>query len=165
MGIDPGLKTTGWGILQEENDKIVVLGWGKITPSASLSLSKKLFFIHQELGKVISAYPIQEVAIEQTFVNKNPASALILGFARGVALMTPASFGLAVYEYSPNTIKKAVVGSGHAQKHQVSLMLKRLLNIKEPLSSDSADALAVGLCHMHTNIKLLETALATAENK
>jgi crossover junction endodeoxyribonuclease RuvC len=117
---------------------------------AKAQLAERLNALHQGLLKVLEQFQPQEAAVEETFVNQNPASALKLGMARGVVLFTPASFGLKVAEYSANKVKKSVVGSGHAEKHQVALMVALLLpTMPKGVVDDAADALAVAICHAH----------------
>lgn len=150
LGIDPGLQRTGWGIIQSNGNALRYVAHGVVQTVANTSLAKRLNTLHQELMKVLEKFHPQEAAVEETFVNKNPASALKLGMARGVVLFTPAAFGLDVYEYSANKVKKSVVSSGHAEKHQVALMVSRLLpTMPQGVINDAADALAVAICHAH----------------
>lgn len=148
IGIDPGLCHTGWGIIDEEGSKLTPVAHGIIHTQPKDSIGLRLKHLFQELEKVIKTFSPQEAAIEEIFVNKNPGSTLKLGMARGVAFMVPTLFDMPVSEYSPNTIKKAVVGSGHAQKNQIETMVAFLLKGTTP-EKDAADALAVALCHAH----------------
>lgn len=149
LGIDPGLRILGWGVIQYDGPRLAGLGCGEIKPSPTLSMTERLFTLHQQLLDVIHTHKPHVVAIEETFVNKNPQSALKLGMARGVAYVTPAHAGLEVYEYSANEVKKSVVGKGHAQKDQIQTMIKYLLPGMITTSPDAADALAVAICHAH----------------
>ncbi len=150
LGIDPGLQRTGWGIVQSDGNSLRYVAHGVVQTNPKASLAERLNTLHQELMKVLYQFQPQEAAVEETFVNQNPASALKLGMARGVVLFTPAAFGLDVYEYSANKVKKSVVGSGHAEKHQVALMVSRLLPaMPKGIVDDAADALAVAICHAH----------------
>ena len=149
LGIDPGLRNTGWGVVESEGNRLNYLGDGAINSSPKLSLPERLVQLHDGLTQVIDEFKPEEAAVEETFVNVNPASTLKLGQARGIALFVPSKFGLSVYEYSPNLIKKSIVGSGHATKKQVQAMLTILLSGCVFHSADSADALAVAICHAH----------------
>ena len=148
LGIDPGLVITGYGIIRQTNNAITPLAHGVIKPNAKAPMAERLKMLSLKLLEIIEIYHPDEAAIEETFVNKNPASALKLGMARGVLVMTPALKDIPVYEYGANKIKKTVVGIGHADKDQVMMMVGRLLpKIGGALTADSADALAVALCH------------------
>jgi len=148
LGIDPGLVITGYGIIRQTNNAITPLAHGVIKPNAKAPMAERLKMLSLKLLEIIEIYHPDEAAIEETFVNKNPASALKLGMARGVLVMTPALKDIPVYEYGANKIKKTVVGIGHADKDQVMMMVGRLLpKIGGTLTADSADALAVALCH------------------
>lgn len=150
LGIDPGLQRTGWGIVQSNGNALSYVAHGVVQTIANNPLAARLNTLHQGLMRILEQFQPQEAAVEETFVNKNPASALKLGMARGVVLFTPAAFGLEVYEYSANKVKKSVVGSGHAEKHQVALMVSRLLPaMPKGIVDDAADALAVAICHAH----------------
>lgn len=148
LGIDPGLRHTGWGIVEKEGTRLRFIAGGVINPSDKGELASRLAELHQELKKVIDSYAPDEAAVEQTFVNNNPTSTLKLGQARGVALLTPAIYGISVAEYTPNQIKKMIVGAGHADKKQVDMMVRTLLKtVPENIPPDAADALAIALCH------------------
>jgi crossover junction endodeoxyribonuclease RuvC len=150
LGIDPGLRNTGWGIIESEGNRLKFVACGVIKPDNDLPMADRLAHIHTELQKIIAEYQPQEAVVEETFVNANAASALKLGQARGVALLTPALSGLAVAEYSATQVKKAVVGAGHADKNQIATMIGHLLpGAKATL--DAADALAVAVCHANTS--------------
>ncbi len=149
LGIDPGLQKTGWGIIESSGNSLKYIASGLIRPKVKAEMSLRLATLYNELISIIDEQVPEEAAIEETFVNKNPASALKLGQARGVLLMTPAIKGISVAEYSANKIKKSIVGSGHAAKQQVGMMIKTLLPTCGTLSEDEADALAVAITHAH----------------
>ncbi|MBT4880418.1 MAG: crossover junction endodeoxyribonuclease RuvC [Alphaproteobacteria bacterium] len=149
LGLDPGLRITGWGIIQCDGNRLRPVSHGTVSPPPTLSMAERLSFLHEGLTKVIHDYDPDEAAVEETFVNKNPVSTLKLGQARGVVLLVPAQANLPVAEYAPNQIKKAVVGSGHASKEQISQMIKHILPLDEKVRYDAADAFAVAICHYH----------------
>jgi crossover junction endodeoxyribonuclease RuvC len=150
LGIDPGLQKTGYGVIHQEGNYIKALTYGTIKPPVSDPMSERLCFLHTELRAILEEFRPHQVAIEETFVNKNPVSTLKLGHARGALMMTPALLGIPVFEYGANKVKKSIVGAGHASKEQMLLMVKRLLpQLTLPLTEDSADALAVAICHSH----------------
>ena len=148
LGLDPGLRHTGWGVVDKEGPRFRFISAGVINPDDSLSLSERLAELHEGLKKIITDFSPDEAAVEETFVNKNPNSTLKLGQARGVVILTPALFGLRVAEYTPNQIKKMIVGAGHADKNQVDMMVRTLLKtVPEHIPPDASDALAIALCH------------------
>ena len=147
MGIDPGLRRTGWGIVESEGSRLTYVADGTLTSDADAALSERLLQLHGKLTDVIASWMPDEAAVEETFVNKDARATLKLGHARGVALLVPAAAGLAVSEYAPNMVKKTVVGVGHAHKDQIGAMVKILLPKCTPHSADSADALAIAICH------------------
>lgn len=149
IGIDPGLNNTGWGIIEQNQNALTYVASGVIKPNAKLPLAQRLYMIDSELDKVISLYKPNTSAIEETFINKSGSSSLKLGMARGVAFIAPARHGIDVGEYSPNKIKKSVVGAGHASKDQIQMMVKILLPKADFKSEDEADALAIAICHAH----------------
>jgi crossover junction endodeoxyribonuclease RuvC len=149
IGIDPGLRRTGWGVIETEGNRLAFVGCGSIEPAEGLPLASRLLAIHEGLAAVLGDFRPAEAAVEQTFVNKDGVATLKLGQARGIALLAPAMFGISVAEYAPNQVKKTVVGAGHADKHQISVMLKILLPKAEPQSADAADALAIAITHAH----------------
>lgn len=149
LGIDPGLRTVGWGVIQIQSNSYHYIEHGIIKPSAKDELAQRLQGIFRGLSSVIEKHQPDEVSIEETFVNKNEASALKLGMARGVAMVVPANFQIPVFEYSANKVKKSIVGVGHADKNQILMMIKVLLPKSNVTQLDSADALAVALCHAH----------------
>jgi len=149
LGIDPGSAATGWGVVEAEGARLSYVGSGVIRPQRGLAHAQKLSIIFSALKGLIEVYAPDEAAVEETFVNASPRDALVLGQARGVALLAPADAGLEVAEYAANTVKKSVVGKGHADKAQVSAMVKVLLPKCDTPAADEADALAVAICHAH----------------
>ena len=147
LGIDPGLRTTGWGIIETQGNRLIYIADGIVKSDDKASLSERLTQIHKGLLEVIKEYNPEEAAIEETFLNKNPLSTMKLSHARAAGILAASVKGLKVSEYSANKIKKAVVGVGHADKNQISAMLKFLLPKAKPVNSDSADALAVAITH------------------
>lgn len=164
LGLDPGLRATGWGVIEAEDNRLRYVADGTIRSSVSLSLAERLAELFDGLAEVIDRHTPAEAAVEETFVNRNARSALKLGQARGIALVVPARFGIAVSEYAPNVIKKTVVGAGHAEKQQVQMMVRTLLPGCLATSADAADALAAAICHAHHlgRRDIAEIALATA---
>ncbi len=149
LGIDPALQKTGWGIIESSGNSLKFIASGLIKTKPKSPMAERLLMLHHGLISVIDEYNPQESAIEETFVNKNPASSLKLGQARGVLLCVPALKGLTVEEYSANKVKKSVVGTGHASKDQIGMMVKTLLPACGEISEDEADALAVAITHAH----------------
>lgn len=149
LGIDPGLQKTGWGIVSVQGSRLSYVASGLIRPNITEDLAARLAYIHEELSEIITNFMPDAAAVEETFVNKNPASTLKLGQARGVALAVPAVHGLPVGEYSANKVKKSVVGAGHAHKSQMGMMIRTLLPSCGQISEDEADALAVAITHAH----------------
>lgn len=159
IGIDPGLRKTGWGVVVSEGSKLSFVACGCVESDGGLPLGERLRQLHEGLNKVIAAHRPHEAAVEETFVNRDPQSALKLGQARGIALVVPSLAGLSVAEYAANLVKKTVVGVGHADKKQVQAMIRVLLPKAETSSADAADALAVAICHaQHRGIKALVAA-------
>jgi len=159
LGIDPGSRVTGYGIIESDGNHSVHVGSGFIRLNHG-GLPERLGTIFQEITSLIASHQPTEMAIEDVFVSKNAGSALKLGQARGAAICAGVTAGLPVSEYSPRTIKQAVVGSGAADKHQVQHMVKRLLCLSCELSFDQSDALAVALSHAHTGTTLNKLASA-----
>ncbi len=152
LGIDPGTLTSGYGIVTEEDHKLFHVVSGGISPSAKQPLPKRLRKIYEELEKIIDKYKPHVVVVEDLFVATNIRAALKLGHARGVAILAAVNAGLPVFEYAPAEVKQAVVGSGKADKKQVQLMVKTLLELpKTPHPADAADALAAAICHVHSS--------------
>jgi crossover junction endodeoxyribonuclease RuvC len=149
LGIDPGLQKTGWGIIDYNNNMLSYVASGTIQTNAKDTDPYRLAFIDAQLASIIAQWDIDSAAVEETFVNNNPKSALKLGQARGVALLAPARVSIPVGEYAATLIKKSVVGTGHASKDQVGLMVKTLLPKAGILKPDEADALAIAITHAH----------------
>lgn len=149
IGLDPGLRRSGWGVIEVEGNSLVHVASGAVTSDAKAPLADRLSQLFTALTDVIATYEPAESAVEETFVNKNPASTLKLGQARGVVMLAPAQLGLPVAEYAANLIKKSLVGTGHADKNQVQAMINILLPGARPETPDAADALAVAICHAH----------------
>ena len=149
IGIDPGLQRTGWGVLEVNGSRLGHVAHGTIGSDSGLPLAKRLCQLYLGLDEVLGRWQPIEAAVEETFVNKNPASTLKLGQARGVLLLAPAIADIPVFEYTPNLIKKSIVGTGHAHKEQVAMMICTLLPAAGAVKDDAADALAVAICHAH----------------
>ncbi|MCF2515283.1 crossover junction endodeoxyribonuclease RuvC [Sphingomonas sp. G124] len=149
LGLDPGLGTTGWGLVRAEGNRLSHVANGQLKTDASESLPKRLSHLASQLEAIIADHSPQAAAVEEVFVNKNPQSTLKLGQARGVALMIAARAGIEVGEYAPRLVKKAVVGTGSAEKVQVHAMIQHLLPGVEISGPDAADALAVAITHAH----------------
>ncbi len=149
IGIDPGLRRTGWGVVECLGSRLSFVAAGTIKPQENAALAARLCAIHDALAEVLQAFAPDEAAVEATFVSRDAAATLKLGQARGVAMLVPARAGLSVAEYAPNAVKKAVVGAGHAEKRQIRMMVSILLPRAKFDSDDSADALAIAICHAH----------------
>ena len=149
LGLDPGLRVTGWGVVEATGNRFRFVAAGVVRSDARRTLAQRLLQLHDGLAAVIALHCPAEAAVEETFMNTNAASALKLGQARGVALLAPAIAGVPVSEYAANLIKKSVVGFGHAGKGQIQAMVATLLPGAGPQSADAADALAVAMCHAH----------------
>ena len=149
LGIDPGLQKSGWGVIEKNGSRLSFIASGLIKTNSAALLSQRLATLHEGLADVIKEFNPYTSAIEETFVNKNPASALKLGQARGVLLAVPALYGIECAEYSANKVKKSIVGTGHAAKEQMGMMVKTLLPACGKPSEDEADALAVAITHAH----------------
>ena len=147
LGIDPGLRNTGWGLIEAAGTRLTYVGCGSIHTDAATSLAERLALIHRSIARLVDDERPAEAAVEETFVNRDPQSTLKLGQARGAALAVLALMELPVAEYAANLIKKTVVGVGHAEKAQVAMMVKMLLPTCQIGSPDAADALAVAICH------------------
>jgi crossover junction endodeoxyribonuclease RuvC len=149
LGLDPGLRATGWGLIESQGTRLSYLASGVITSSADDPLAMRLKTLYEGLHQVMANWQPDEAAVEETFVNTNAQSTLKLGHARAVALLVPALAGLPVAEYAANLVKKSVVGTGHADKKQIQAMIKVLLPKAATNSADAADALAVAITHAH----------------
>ncbi|SHG51676.1 crossover junction endodeoxyribonuclease RuvC [Cognatishimia maritima] len=148
LGIDPGLRNMGWGIIDVAGSRISHVANG-ICHSVGSDLAVRLLSLHEQLTDVVHRFQPDHAAIEQTFVNKDGVATLKLGQARGIALLVPAQAGLVIGEYAPNKVKKTIVGVGHAEKHQIEHMVKLQLPGVKIAGADAADALAIAMCHAH----------------
>ena len=146
LGIDPGLQRTGWGVIAQDGSRLSYVAAGVITPDTKAEMSQRLRQLAEGLREVIAAHQPDLAAVEETFVNKNAASSLALGQARGIALLVPAEADIPVHEFAANQIKKTVTGVGHAEKQQIQAMIKILLPAAPVLAADAADALAAAIC-------------------
>lgn len=162
LGLDPGLRATGWGIVDVAGSRLVHVANGTVTSKSTGELSERLAALHEGLVAVISEFAPHEAAIENVFVSRDGQATLKLGQARGVAILAAAQAGLSVAEYAPNHIKKAVVGAGHAEKRQMLAMVTMLLPQCAPDSEHSVDALAVAITHAHGSAGAARIAQAQA---
>ncbi len=160
IGLDPGLRLTGWGVIEVEGNRLRHVAHGVVKVAPAGTLAERLRELFEGVAGVIEAQRPIEAAVEETFVNVNPGSTLKLGQARGVVMLAPARAGLEVFEYSANLVKKSVVGAGHADKNQIAMMVSRLLP-GVTAKADAADALAVAICHAHhrATARRIEAAL------
>jgi crossover junction endodeoxyribonuclease RuvC len=149
LGIDPGLRRTGWGVIETRGNRLSFVACGSLVTDERAALSLRLVDIYGGLARIVEQYRPAEAAVEATFVNKDASATLKLGQARGVALLVPAQAGIPVAEYAPNLVKKTVVGAGHGDKVQIRMMIGVLLPKADPQSADAADALAVAVTHAH----------------
>jgi len=149
IGIDPGLRRTGWGIVEVAGNRLSFLGCGSVTTREQDGLAERLLTIHDGLARIVDEFKPHEAAVEATFVNKDAKATLKLGQARGIAMVVPARAGVPVAEYAPNVVKKSIVGAGHGDKAQVRMMIGVLLPKADPRSDDAADALAIAVTHAH----------------
>ncbi len=149
LGLDPGLRRTGWGVIQVDGNALKFVAAGTVCSDDALDLAQRLAQLHRGVLEVIKVWTPATAAVEETFVNKNPLSTLKLGQARGAVMLAAALSDLPVAEYTPNAVKKAVVGSGHAAKEQVEMMVRTLLGGVKVQGADASDALAVAICHAH----------------
>jgi len=149
MGIDPGLRFTGWGVIESHGNRLRHIADGVIATDNADAVPARLKYIHDELTGLFLLHSPDEAAVEETYVNRNGAATLKLGYARGVALLAPALAGIPVAEYGAMEVKRAVVGTGAASKDQVEMMVRRLLPCATLRRADAADALAVAICHAH----------------
>lgn len=149
IGLDPGLRRTGWGIIRAEGPRLSYIACGTVTSDNKAALSERLKAIHEGVCAVLKAYEVDEAAVEETFVNKDARATLKLGQARGVVMLAPTLFNIPVSEYAATQVKKSVVGVGRAEKDQIHAMLKILLPQAKPDTADAADALAIAITHAH----------------
>ena len=162
IGLDPGLRRTGWGVIEAEGNRLRHVAHGVVTSDAGGDLAARLVQLYEGIGEVLARQEPEEAAVETSLSNKNPASTIKLGMARGVALLVPALNSLPVSEYLPMAVKQAVVGNGHATKDQVQVMVGHLLPGCAITAADAADALAVAICHAHTAASLRRWTAAEA---
>ena len=149
IGIDPGLRNTGWGVVESLGNSLHFVASGTVKSDAKLDLASRLMQLYDGLETVLHEYQPFEAAVENTFVNKDATATLKLGQARGIAMVVPARAGLRVAEYAPNAVKKAVIGVGHGDKKQIVMMVKMLIPKATFDSDHAADALAIAICHAH----------------
>lgn len=147
LGLDPGLRCTGWGVIEAEGSRLRWIAHGVVRPDEKAPFAHRLLALMEGVGELCILHDCHEAAVEEVFVNMNPASTLKLGHARAAVMLAPAKAGVSVAEYAPNLIKKAVVGAGHADKSQIAFMVRRLLPMAGEVTADAADALAVALTH------------------
>ena len=155
LGIDPGLRRTGWGVVEVFGNRLGYLGCGSVTTRDHDALAARLLALYDGLLRVLDEFRPDEAAVEATFVNKDASATLKLGQARGIAMVVPAKAGVPVAEYAPNLVKKTIVGAGHAEKAQIRLMIGVLLPKADPQSEDAADALAIAVTHAHHRASVL----------
>ncbi len=162
IGIDPGLRRTGWGVIESDGVRLSYVASGHVKSTDKEELSFRLRELYEGLAGILASFKPEEAAVEETFVNDNPRSTLKLGQARGMAMLAPAMRGIRVAEYPPNLIKKTVVGAGHADKKQIQMMVTMLLPRAKFDSADEADALAIAICHAnHRGIRQLAQMVAS----
>ena len=162
LGIDPGLRRTGWGLIEVSGNHLVHIACGSVTTDDKAGLAARLVTIHDGLVAIVAEFRPDEAAVEATFVNKDATATLKLGQARGIALLVPAKAGLSVAEYAPNLVKKTIVGAGHGDKAQIRMMIGVLLPKAAPETHDAADALAIAICHAHHRQSLVLKAKVAA---
>ncbi len=155
LGIDPGLRRTGWGVIEILGNRLSYVACGSVESDAKTELSARLLEIHDGLMLILEKFRPDEAAVEATFVNRDAVATLKLGQARGIALLVPARAGLSVAEYAPNLVKKTIVGAGHTDKVQIRKMIGVLLPKADPQTEDAADALAIAVTHAHHRSSLL----------
>jgi crossover junction endodeoxyribonuclease RuvC len=149
VGIDPGLRRTGWGVVEFAGNRLGFLGCGSVMTRDDDALAARLLTIYDGLMRIFDEFRPDEAAVEVTFVNRDAKATLKLGQARGIAMVVPAKAGVPVAEYAPNLVKKSIVGAGHGDKAQVRMMIGVLLPKADPSSDDAADALAIAVTHAH----------------
>lgn len=149
LGIDPGLRRTGWGLIDVDGNRLIHVACGSVSTTDKAALAVRLVELHDGLARVVEEFSPAEAAVEATFVNKDATATLKLGQARGIAMLIPARAGITVAEYAPNLVKKTIIGAGHGEKEQIRAMLRVLLPKADPPTHDAADALAIAVCHAH----------------
>ena len=163
IGIDPGLRRTGWGVVESLGNSLHFVASGTVCSDDKADLASRLCQLHDGLAEILHAHMPHEAAVEQTFVNKDATATLKLGQARGIAMLVPARAGVRVAEYAPNAVKKAVIGVGHGDKKQIHMMVKVLMPKATFDTDDAADALAIAICHSHHRMSAIQRArFATA---
>jgi crossover junction endodeoxyribonuclease RuvC len=155
LGIDPGLRRTGWGLVACEGNRLTYVACGTVETDSKAALAERLVVIYDGLHRVVAEFRPDEAAVEATFVNRDAVATLKLGQARGIALLVPARAGVPVSEYAPNLVKKTIVGAGHGEKAQIRMMIGVLLPRADPQSEDAADALAIAVTHAHHRQSLI----------
>jgi crossover junction endodeoxyribonuclease RuvC len=160
LGIDPGLRRTGWGVVDIDGNRLIFVACGSVDTDSKADLALRLLGIHDGLVRVVEEFSPDEAAVEATFVNKDAVATLKLGQARGIAMLVPARAGVPVSEYAPNLVKKTIVGAGHGEKAQIRMMIGVLLPKADPQSEDACDALAIAVCHAHHRTSILLKASA-----
>jgi crossover junction endodeoxyribonuclease RuvC len=155
LGIDPGLRRTGWGLVACEGNRLTYVACGTVETDAKAALAERLVAIYEGLDRIVTDFRPDEAAVEATFVNRDAVATLKLGQARGIALLVPARAGVPVSEYAPNLVKKTIVGAGHGEKAQIRMMIGVLLPRADPQSEDAADALAIAVTHAHHRQSLI----------
>ena len=155
LGIDPGLRRTGWGVVEIDGNRLSFVACGSVATDDKADLSRRLLAIHDGLTRIVAEFVPDEAAVEATFVSRDGAATLKLGQARGIAMLVPAKAQVPVAEYAPNLVKKTIVGAGHGEKTQVRMMIGVLLPKADPQSHDAADALAIAVCHAHHRTSVL----------
>ena len=155
LGIDPGLRRTGWGLVACEGNRLTYVACGVVETDGKAALAERLVTIHDGLNRIVAEFRPDEAAVEATFVNRDAVATLKLGQARGIALLVPARAGVPVSEYAPNLVKKTIVGAGHGEKAQIRMMIGVLLPRADPQSEDAADALAIAVTHAHHRQSLI----------
>ncbi len=152
LGIDPGTALCGYGLVRADGDEMSLVAYGAVSTPSKMPLAERLLQIHQELRELISTHHPESAAVEKLFFSKNTRTALAVGHARGVVLLSAAEAGLAVYEYTPNEVKQAIVGYGGADKNQMQQMVRMLLHLDfVPEPDDAADAVAIAICHIQSS--------------
>jgi crossover junction endodeoxyribonuclease RuvC len=160
LGVDPGLRRTGWGVVEYVGNRLGFIACGSVETHERSGLAQRLVVLHDGLTQVIDAFRPDEAAVETTFVNTNAIATLKLGQARGIAMLVPAKSGVPVSEYAPNLVKKTIIGAGHGDKAQIRMMIGVLLPKADPRSDDAADALAIAVCHAHHRQSVVARARA-----
>ena len=158
LGIDPGVATVGFGVIEAQRGQNRLIQYGTITTPAGIPLSDRLIQLHRDMGELLELFHPDEVAVEELFFSTNITTGISVAHGRGVLLLSVAERNIPVFEYTPMQVKQGVVGYGKAEKKQVMLMTQRLLNMKEiPRPDDAADALALAICHSRAATSLLNT--------